>query len=54
MKQTQKSTLAERNDSKRQYEQPSIEVFELERQTPLLAASNLGSPNAGEVEEIDL
>lgn len=54
MKQTQKSTLAERNDSKRQYEQPSIKVVELERQTLLIVGSNLGSPNAGEVEEIDL
>ena len=54
MKQTQKSTLAERNDSKRQYEQPKIEVFELERQVHLLAQSRLGDKSGGGVDVEDL
>ncbi len=53
MKQIQYSIHEEPNVPKRQYEQPSIEVVVLDKQVPLLAASNLSSPNAGSVDEED-
>ncbi len=54
MKQTQQSIHEELIVPKKQYEQPSIEVVELNIQAPLLQLSTLSSPNAGDVEEIDL
>ena len=55
MKQTQKSTFAELNGSKRQYEQPSIEVVELNIQTPLLAKSpDASNPDPGNVDIEDM
>lgn len=53
MKQIQFSIHEELNVPRRQYEQPRIEVVELDKQSPLLSASALGNPNAGEVEEDD-
>jgi hypothetical protein len=54
MKQTQKTILEELNGSKRQYEQPSIEVVELDIQTPILQLSNLGDKSGGSVDVEDL
>ncbi|MBO7568387.1 MAG: hypothetical protein J6T60_14975 [Bacteroidales bacterium] len=53
MKKVQNSVLEEHNGTKRQYEQPHIEVVELDKQTPLLAASLRGTTSAGSIEEED-
>jgi hypothetical protein len=55
MKQIQFSIHEEPNVPRRQYEQPRIEVVELDKQSPLLSSSpgSLGSPNAGDVDEED-
>ena len=55
MKQIQKTMIEELNVPKKQYEQPSIEVVELNVQAPLLQHSKEGlpDPDGGKATEED-
>lgn len=54
MKQGTKINYDRLNVPKKQYEQPRIQVIELERQVPLLAGSNISNPNPGSIKRHDI